>query len=194
MHDWANINESELSILQFFGQAEIDAACLFALARDAQGRPLYQPRDGVSVRVSHGQIVPENGVSCHRLEGHGTATAGGLVIEDHARWAPLHCKNSSAGHRRTGIDAPAICGSPAAGSSGSCARVWHPTCPVMSSSTSSPATPEWSGGRSQSGGLHEATGFYLWSCLSLAAFGENPRQASPGFVARKRPSRSVNVV
>ena len=76
--------------LQFFGQAEVDAACLFSLDRDIEGNVLYHPRDGVRVVLGDarlGLMLVDDGPT-HWLDCVGRSTNKGIVIAEPDRWAP----------------------------------------------------------------------------------------------------------
>lgn len=85
---WAADRGCAVSVVQFFGQAEVDAACLFAIERDTDGQPLYQPRDGLDVAVESGRATVQLDGRAMTLEGVATARSGGVVLEDRRRWSP----------------------------------------------------------------------------------------------------------
>lgn len=87
---WGAEHGCQVSVLQFFGQAEVDAACLFALGRDSHGRVLYHPRDGVELVLGATNLGLRLHVegAVHWLDCQAEATANGLVLEEPRRWAP----------------------------------------------------------------------------------------------------------
>ncbi|MCX7361236.1 MAG: thermostable hemolysin [Alphaproteobacteria bacterium] len=81
---------STFDVVQFFGQAEIDAACLFSLKRDPSGRPLYHPRLGVALTKSNGVVEVRLSAQGKSVTFDDEITPGpdGALIENASRWTP----------------------------------------------------------------------------------------------------------
>lgn len=109
LQQWCSNQSIELNIIQFYGQAEIDAACLFSLKRDTAGEPIYHPRDGVTLsRLDDAQIEIRVNEHVYQFEDSITEVDGGFRINNSDRWSArtlqeLNKWSSSDWSRRTGF-------------------------------------------------------------------------------------------
>lgn len=86
LRSWCGSSGAEVSIVQFYGQSEIDSALLFSLKRDQDGNALYHPREGVRIHQADGATVIELEGSAFEADDEFSHSPGGWIVRNTMRW------------------------------------------------------------------------------------------------------------